>query len=102
MDMNTPLNIKTENYLLSSMIKISDLIEFALKHKLTSLTITDNNMFGAMEFYNACISHNIKPIIGLEIEYDSNIIILYAKNYQGYKNLLKITSNEISRYFYFI
>ena len=96
MDMNTPLNIKTENYLLSSMIKISDLIEFALKHKLTSLTITDNNMFGAMEFYNACISHNIKPIIGLEIEYDSNIIILYAKNYQGYKNLLKITSNEKS------
>ena len=97
--MDTPLNIKTENYLLSSMIKIKDLIAFALKYNLTSLSITDNNMYGVMEFYDACIKNNIKPIVGLEIKIDSLIIILYAKNYNGYKNLLKITSNKIDLLF---
>ncbi len=94
--MNTPLNIKTEYSLLSSMIKVPDLIAFALKNNLKSLTITDNNMFGCMEFYDACIKNNIKPIVGLELAVDNHIIILYARNYQGYKNLLKITSNEKS------
>ena len=94
--MVTPLNIKTEYYLLSSMIKVNDLIPFALKNNLTSLTIADNNMFGCMEFYDACVKNNIKPIIGLEVELEGKIFVLYAKNYQGYKNLLKITSNEKS------
>ena len=97
--MDTPLNIKTENYLLSSMIKIKDLIAFALKYNLTSLSITDNNMYGVMEFYDACIRNDIKPIVGLETKIDSLIIILYAKNYNGYKNLLKITSNKVDLLF---
>ena len=97
--MDTPLNIKTENYLLSSMIKIKDLIAFALKYNLTSLSITDNNMYGVMEFYDACIKNNIKPIVGLETKVDNLIIILYAKNYNGYKNLLKITSNKVDLLF---
>jgi len=91
-----PLNIKTEYSLLSSMIKINDLIKFALDNNLKVLNITDNNMYGAMEFYNACIKANIKPIIGLDIEIENMHVILYAKNYDGYKNLLKITSNEKS------
>ena len=89
-----PLNIKTEYSLLSSMIKVEDLIKFALKNNIKVLNITDNNMFGAMEFYNACIKASIKPIIGLEIQVNDLTIILYAKNFKGYKNLLKITSNE--------
>ena len=92
--MITPLNIKTEYTLLSSMIKVSDLIKFAKKHNLKSLNITDNNMFGVMEFYNACIKNDIKPIVGLEVSLDNHVFILYAKNFKGYKNLLKITSNE--------
>ena len=49
-----PLNIKTHNYLLHSMIKINELIEFANNNNLKYLTIADNNMFGAMEFYLQC------------------------------------------------
>ena len=94
--MITPLNIKTDNYLLSSMIKVKDLVAFAVKNKLPSLTITDNNMFGAMEFYLECVKNNIKPIIGLEIKINDLLVILYAKSYIGYKNLLKIVSNEKS------
>ena len=90
--MYTPLNIKTDNYLLNSMIKIDDLIEFAIKMKINSLKITDNNMYGVIDFYKACKKHNIKPIIGLEVTLDNNIIILYCMNYDGYKNLIKLST----------
>src|SRR5574344_1977898 len=90
--MITPLYIKTNYSLLSSMIKIDELIEYAKKNNYNALTITDNNMYGVMEFYNACKLSNIKPIIGLEVTIDDNIIILYAVNYAGYKNLLKIST----------
>ena len=94
--MITPLNIKTENTLLSSLIKIDELVKFASDNNLTTLNITDTNMYGVMEFYNSCKKANIKPIIGLDIKIDDLNIILYAKNFKGYKNLLKITSNEKS------
>ena len=90
--MNTPLNIKTDNYLLKSMIKINDLIEFAVNNNIKSLTITDNNMYGVIDFYKCCKNNHIKPIIGLEIKLDNNIIILYCMNYQGYQNLIKLST----------
>ena len=93
--MYTPLNIKTENTLLSSLIRIDDLIEFALHHNIKSLTITDNKMYGVYYFYKKCKSNGIKPIVGLEVLIDSYKVILYCKNYDGYRNLLHITSNDI-------
>ncbi len=88
--MYTPLYIKTDNSLQTSLIKISDLIEFARNNNIKSLTITDNNMYGVMDFYKMCINSGIKPIIGLEILYNDKKIVLYAKNYDGYKNLIKL------------
>lgn len=85
-----PLYIKTHNSLLSSLIKIEELIEFAKKNNLKALTITDDNLFGALEFYDLCLKNNIKPIIGLEI-YIEGKIVLYAKGYEGYKNLMKLS-----------
>ena len=83
-----PLYIKTDNSLLSSLIKIDDLINYALKNNITVLTITDDSMYGCLEFYMKCKKNNIKPIIGLEI----NNIVLYAINYNGYKNLIKLST----------
>ena len=91
------LYVKTNYSLLSSLIKIDDYIDYAKKHNLTSLCITDNNMFATMEFYKKCKSNNIKPIIGLEVSYNNNIILLYAKNYTGYKSLIKLTTISSSR-----
>ncbi len=88
----TPLYIKTHNSLLSSLIKETDLIEYALKNDLASLTITDNNMYGVMDFYHLCIKNNIKPIIGLEVEIDGLKIVLYGKNYVGYQNLISLST----------
>ena len=90
--MYTPLYIKTDNSLQTSIIKVKDLIEFASKNNIKSLSITDNNMYGVMDFYILCVNNNIKPIIGLEIEYDNKKIVLYAKNYIGYKNLIKLST----------
>ena len=87
-----PINIKTDNTLLNSMIKIKDLIRFAKENNINALTITDKYMFGVMEFYNECISNDIKPIVGTEIEINNMPIILYAKNIEGYKNLLKLNT----------
>ncbi len=87
-----PLNIKTHYSLLSSMIKIDDLIDYAKKHNIKQLTITDNDMYGVMEFYKMCKSNGIKPIVGLEIKIDDLKIILYCMNYEGYKNLIKINT----------
>ena len=88
--MYTPLYIKTDNSLQESLISIKDLINYALNNNIRSLTITDNNMYGVMDFYKACLNNNIKPIIGMEVEVDNKKIVLYAENYLGYKNLIKL------------
>ena len=57
--MYAPLNIKTCNSLLTSMIKINDLVVFASKQGIQALTITDNNMYGVLDFYKACQKYKI-------------------------------------------
>ena len=60
--MYTPLYIKTNNNILSSIIKIDELVKFALDNNLKSLTITDSNMYGAYDFYKEC--RNGLPSVG--------------------------------------
>ena len=91
-----PLYIKTENSLLTSLIKIDELIKYANIYNYKALSIVDDNMFGVMEFYKKCKKNNIKPIIGLEISLDDRLT-LYAKNYNGYKNLLKLSTIKSER-----
>ena len=87
----TPLWIKTDYSILSSLIKIDDLISTLKKFNIKSAAICDDNLYGAMEFYTKCIKNDIKPIIGLEVNLDYTIL-LYAKNYKGYQNLCNINT----------
>lgn len=87
----TPLCIKTDYSILSSLIKIDDLISTLKKLNFKSAAICDDNLYGAMEFYTKCIKNDIKPIIGLEVNLDYTIL-LYAKNYKGYQNLCNINT----------
>lgn len=95
--MYTPLAIKTNYSLLSSLIDIKKLVAYALKNNIKSLAITDNNLYGMMEFYKTCLANNIKPIIGLDITIENNHVYLYAKDYLGYKSLIKLSTIQTER-----
>lgn len=87
------LYTQTEYSLLSSSIALKRLINQAKEYQYPALAITDKGMYGAIKFYQACKAHDIKPIIGLRLELDiKSVILLYAKSYQGYENLLKLAS----------
>ena len=87
------LQVKTSYSMLSSLNRIDKLVKKASDLGYISLAITDtNNMFGVMEFYLECQKNNIKPIIGLEISNNDIDILLYSKNNDGYKNLIKLST----------
>ena len=84
--------IKTNYSLLSSLISIDSLIDFARNNKLKTLAICDDNLTSAKYFYNKCIENNIKPVIGLDVKYIDKSLMMYAINYEGYKNLIKLST----------
>ena len=92
------LFVETNFSMNGSNIKIKELIKKALTSKYTSLAITDKKMYGVIKFYKECVKNNIKPIIGLNIMIEGmssdsrNNILVYAKNNEGYQNLLKLAS----------
>ncbi len=97
MKMFLNLHANTEYSLLESTIKIDSLISYAKKHNFPALAITDhNNMFGVPEFVQKCTKENIKPIIGLDLDVHDYRLILLAKNYNGYKSLIKLSSLKMS------
>lgn len=72
---------------------------------MPALAITDtDNLHGVFEFYLLCKKKGIKPIIGVEVficeqgqKYDARdakvySLILLAKNFNGYKNLIQLTT----------
>lgn len=95
--MYIPLFNRSNFMLLSSMLKIDDIISFAKDSNIPSIAICDNNLFGTMEFIKKCEKENIKAIIGLEVNLEQYEIILYAKNYEGYKNLIKLSTIQSER-----
>ena len=87
------LQVKTSYSILESLNHIPKLVAKAKELGYTSLAITDtNNMFGVMEFYLECKKNDIKPIIGIELKINDSKILLYAKNKDGYKNLIKLST----------
>ena len=85
-----PMRIMTDYTLMGSMITIPKLIKYLNANNIHTCGICDNNLFGVMEFYETCTSNNIKPIIGLLLTINDIEISIYAKDYEGYKSLLKI------------
>ena len=93
------LNLHTEYSLSEGVNSIDSFLVKAKELGMTSLAVTDYaNMFCAVEFYQKAKKIGIKPIIGLELPIfnrdEQNIfsLTLLAKNYNGYKNLVKLAS----------
>jgi DNA polymerase-3 subunit alpha len=88
---------QTEYTMFNNTIHLDDYIELAKRSGFDYLTITDNNLYAHYKFYTKCLENNIKPVIGLEITladtdgYKSKYL-LYAKNNEGYRFLLKVSS----------
>ena len=108
------LHVHSEYSILDGATKIGELVERAREYKMPALALTDHgNMFGAIEFYEACTSMGIKPIIGQEFyiaKGDSSEknskekpyhLILFARDERGYKNLLKLSSHGYLSGFYY-
>ncbi len=93
------ISIKTDYNVLSSMIKLPDLFSYAVTNNINTLGIVDDNLCYAAEFLKLCQKYNIKPVIGLEVNYQNYKIYLYAKDEQGYKELLKINTYIIENEF---
>ncbi|MFH1380300.1 MAG: DNA polymerase III subunit alpha [bacterium] len=94
----------------------ADLLKTIESYKMPALAITDHgNMYGAIEFYKACVSVGIKPIIGCEcylapqsrfdrtggMSETAYHITILAKNSTGYKNLMKLSSMGFIEGFYY-
>ncbi|WNE40277.1 MAG: Error-prone DNA polymerase [Mycoplasmataceae bacterium] len=89
------LNTQTNSNLSFSFLTIPQLIELALKNKLTHLAIADYHPYEIVDFFNACKINKIKPIWGVKIflreqpddrKYSATI---YPHNNKGYKEILQ-------------
>ena len=90
--MKSLIKVTTEYSLLESLIKIDELMSFCKENNISACGMCDNNLFGAIEFYEKCLKNNIKPLIGLEIKVTNLKLYLYAKNYNGYQNFIKLNT----------
>jgi len=110
----THLHVHSHYSLLDGLPKIKDLVKTAKDRGFKALALTDHgNMFGAIEFYQACKKEGINPIIGCEIyvapasrfdkdkENRYHHLILLAENYTGYRNLMKLVSLGYLEGFYY-
>ncbi len=103
----THLHVHSHYSLLNGLTKIKPLVKAAKKRGFDALALTDyGSMYGAIEFYRACQAEEIKPIIGFEAfvaprsrhdkdpEHDKEVynLTLLAENYDGYRNLMKLSS----------
>ena len=95
--MYVPLYLKTNYSLLSSLLSIKTLVTTLKEHNFSYASICDDNMFGVMEFYKECKKNGIAPIIGLDVKIEDYNVCVFAKNYLGYKNLIKLSTIQSER-----
>ena len=114
------LHVHTYFSILDGQSKISQLVNKAINDGMRGMAITDHgDMFGIKEFHDYCIGINkkrkseglepFKPIFGCEMyvakhgpkekkdgkeDQSGYHLIVLAKNYQGYKNLIKLVSRS--------
>src|SRR6478672_10621224 len=99
------LHVHSDYSLLDGASQLPDLVERAIELGMPAIALTDHGvMYGAIELIKTCRSRNIKPIIGNEMYVINGDVevqqrglkkyhqVVLAKNTQGYKNLVKLTT----------
>ena len=91
--------IHTQYSICEGAVKIDQLKDFCKKKKIKSLGLSDTyNLSGALEFSENLSSVGTQPIIGTQILFKykefEGLIPLIAKNNEGYKNIIKLSSKS--------
>src|SRR5579885_569602 len=112
------LHLHTDYSMLDGACDVEKLCHRVKDFGMPAVAMTDHgNIFGAVHFVNAAHKAGVKPIIGCELyvckkedhntertppEGDSyNHLLVLAENEEGYRNLIKITSEASLRGFYY-
>jgi DNA polymerase III subunit alpha len=98
------LHMHSDYSLLDGASQLPNLVDRAVELGMPAIALTDHGvMYGAIELIKVCRSRNIKPIIGNEMyvingdftqqkRYQKFHQVVLAKNTQGYRNLVKLTT----------
>lgn len=109
------LHNHTQYSLLDGACRVDRMVNLAVEYGMPAVAITDHgNLFGVIDFYKTARKAGIKPIIGteayiingeLDSEHNKNDtryhLILLAQNFQGYQNLIKLSSLSFIDGFYY-
>ncbi len=101
-----PLHNHSDYSLLDGASQVSKIVDKASQYGMKSIALTDHGvMYGVLDLVKECKKKGIKPIIGNEMYiingsiYDPQPkkekryhLVVLAKNYIGYKNLVKLTT----------
>ena len=101
--------------LLDGAMKTKAMAQRAASLGMPALALTDHgNMFGAVEFYQACLKAEIKPILGMEAyvcpdhadrsdepQKRPHHTVLLARNETGWRNLMQLSSLGYLEGFYY-
>ena len=110
----THLHLHTEYSLLDGACDVYKLVDRVAKLGQKSVAMTDHgNIYGAVHFFNAAKEKGIKPILGCELYVCKaedhraetpndkyNHLLVLAENEEGYRNLIRITSEASLHGFY--
>src|SRR3984893_6177030 len=110
----TPLHLHTDYSLLDGACDVDKLVARVDSIGQKSVAMTDHgNIYGAVHFFDAAKKKGIKPILGCELYVckkedhradpqgdDYNHLLVLAENEEGYRNLVRITSEASLHGFY--
>jgi len=110
----THLHLHTEYSLLDGACDVYKLVDRVAKLGQKAVAMTDHgNIYGAVHFFNAAKEKGIKPILGCELYVckaadhraetpndQYNHLLVLAENEEGYRNLIRLTSEASLHGFY--
>ncbi len=110
----THLHLHTEYSLLDGACDVHKLVDRVASLGQKSVAMTDHgNIYGAVHFFNAAKAKGIKPILGCELYVckaedhraetpndQYNHLLVLAENEEGYRNLIRLTSEASLHGFY--
>ena len=110
----THLHLHTEYSLLDGACDVKKLVDRVAALGQKSVAMTDHgNIYGAVHFFEAAKAKGVKPILGCELYIcknedhrapgdgdENNHLLVLAENEEGYRNLIRITSEASLHGFY--